>query len=259
MVLMLRDGNDAKFFVLSHDCGEDQPFYSLRPWPAGDAANIETHASDVPGVVVKAVTRGVPIPRHGSLLGWARGNDITALIAFYAKYSLASPDPYWSTMPLADIPEALWPPFTDERFFGCWFWEYYRAGSISSLDDLIAGTPGTVFWANTNAVFGSDCCAVARDITSPEGHTLRRGRYVYVEALRAGKPVPPLQTLLAAMDKTDLASRFHPERTMPDDGFVARAGRQEQCRPVSISSKTRRSQRGEKSRTALFARFKRTA
>jgi hypothetical protein len=86
--------------------------------------------------------------------------------------------------------------------------EYYQAGTISSLDDLIGGTPGAVFWINTAAILGSDCCAVARDITSPDGHTLRRGRYVYYEALRAGKPVPPLRKLLATADRADLASRF---------------------------------------------------
>jgi hypothetical protein len=126
------------------------------------------------------------------------------LVAFYATYSPMSPDPYWAVMPLADIPQSSWPPFAGEPFFWCWFWEYYQAGNISWLDDLIAGTPGTVCWINTKAVLGSDCCAVARDITSPEGHTLRRGRYVYYEALRK---------LLAAADRADLASRFHlPER-----------------------------------------------
>jgi hypothetical protein len=208
IVLMFRDDYDIRFSVLSRGSREGQSFYSLRPWLAGEAANIEIHASDVSPEIMKVVTRGVPIPRHGSLLGWARDTDIIALVAFYANYSPRSPDPYWAMMPRADIPQSSWPPFTGEPIFGCWFWEYYRAGNVSSLDDLIAGTPGAVFWINTKAVLGSDCCAVARDIKSPEGHTLRRGRYVYHEALRAGKPVPPLRTLLAA-DKADLASRFH--------------------------------------------------
>ena len=41
-------------------------------------------------------------------------------------------------MLLADVPEALWPPFTDEPLFGSWFWNQYRAGGIVCLDDLIA-------------------------------------------------------------------------------------------------------------------------
>jgi hypothetical protein len=209
MILMVRDGYDTDFFVLSRGSREGRYFYSLRPWLAGEAANIEIDASDVSRMTLNVVTRGVPMPRPGSLLGWARGTDISALVAFYAAYSPVSPDPYWAVMPLADIPQSSWPPFAGEPFFGCWFWEYYRAGNISSLDDIIAGTPGTVFWINTEAVLGSDCCAVARDITSPEGHTLRRGRYVYYETLQAGKPVPSLRKLLAAADRTDLASRFH--------------------------------------------------
>jgi hypothetical protein len=260
MVLTFRDGYDVKFFVLSHDYGEEQPFYSLRAWPAREAAHIEIHAPDVPGVAVKAVTRGVPLPRHGSLFGWARENDVTALVAFYAKYSPRSPDPYWAMMPRADIPEALWPPFTGERFFGSWFWDYYRDGSISSLDELIAGTPGTVFWVSTKAILGSDCCAVARDITSPEGHIFRRGRYVYYEALQEGKPVPPLQILLATADKADLALRFHgSEHAPPGHGVAARVGRHEQCRPVSINGRPGRTRAGEKSLSALFALFRRTA
>jgi hypothetical protein len=209
MVLMVRDGHDIEFFVLSRGPGEGRPSYSLRPWLSGEAASIEVDAPDVSRLTLNIVTRGVPMPRHGSLLGWARGTDITALVAFYANYSPASPEPYWAMMPLADIPQSLWPPFTGEPFFGCWFWEYYRAGTISSLDDLIGGTPGAVFWINTEAILGSDCCVVARDITSPDGHTLRRGRYVYYEALRAGKPVPPLRILLATADRADLASRFY--------------------------------------------------
>jgi len=37
---------------------------------------------------------------------------------------------------------------------------------------------------------------------------LQRGRYVYYQALRAGKPVPSLRVLLAATGKIDLAPRF---------------------------------------------------
>jgi hypothetical protein len=97
----------------------------------------------------------------------------------------------------------------EEPDFGKWFWKHYRAGSINSLRSLIAAAPGVVFWADTKAVLGSDCCAVARDLRSPEGYVLPRGRYVYYEALRAGKPVPSLQTLLTTADRIDLATRFH--------------------------------------------------
>jgi hypothetical protein len=208
MVLMLQDGDDSQFFVLSHDSREGRHCYSLRPWRATGTVGIEADGGAVPDVAVNAVTRGVPIPRDGSLFGWRYGDAITALVAVYTKYAPACPEPCWTVMPLVGIPETQWPPFTGEHLFGRWFWEHYRAGNIVSVGDLIAAAPDTVFWADTKAILGSDCCAVARDIKSPDGHTLRRGRYVYYQALRAGKPVPPLGALLADTGKTDLAPRF---------------------------------------------------
>ncbi len=209
MVLMLRDQDDVRFFVLSQDCGAGKPCYSLRPWHAGGIVDIEADRGDaVPDISANAVTSGVPIPQDGSLFGWKSGDAVNALIAVYAEYTPVCPEPSWSLMLLVGIPEAQWPPFTGEHLFGHWFWEHYRAGSIVSLGGLIAGTPDTVFWADTEAILGSGCCVVARDIKSPEGYTLQHGRYVYDQALQAGTPVPSLDTLLNDYGKTDLASRF---------------------------------------------------
>jgi hypothetical protein len=209
MVLMLPDGDDAGFFVLSHQHGESGSSYSLWSWPAGDVVDIDAEGSTpVPVHAVSAVTCGVPIPRDGSLLGWTRGDEVTALIVIYARYTSAHPEPGWAVMPRAGTPEALWPSFTGGPLFGHWSWEQYWAGSIVSLDRLIAAVPGAVCWVDTTATLGSNCCVVASDITDPSGYTLRRGRYVDYEVLRAGKTVPALEALLADPDKIDLAPRF---------------------------------------------------
>jgi hypothetical protein len=208
MTLMLRDGHYTEFFVLSHDCAEGQSSYTLRPWPLEQRSAIEADASNMPGIAMKVLTLGVPIPRHGSLFGWTTLGRVTALIAIYSKYRPTSPEPYWAVMPLVGTPKEQWPPFTGEPDFGKWFWKHHKAGSISPIGSLIAATRGAVFWADTRAILGSDCCAVARELRSPEGYVLPRGRYVYYEALRADKPVPSLRTLLAATGKTDLANRF---------------------------------------------------
>jgi len=60
---------------------------------------------------------------------------------------------------------------TDEHVFGTWFWEYYLAGDLVSVDGLIAEVPGAV-------------------------------------PLQAGRRVPSLRVLLADVGKTDLAPRF---------------------------------------------------
>jgi hypothetical protein len=209
MVLMLRDGDDARFFTLLCREGEGRLGYSVCSWPAGDVADIEAdHRGTASDVVVNAVTRGVPVPQDGSLFGWTHGEAVTALVAVYTHYTTTSPVPSWAIMPLAGVPETQWPPFTDESLFGVWFWERFRTGSITFLNDLIADSPAAVYWVNTQAVLGSDCCVVARNVTSPNGQVLRRGRYIYYQALRAGTPVPSLAALLADVDKTDLALRF---------------------------------------------------
>ena len=211
MVLLVRDGDNASFFLLSRDSGESTPFFLLRPWRARGVVHIGVGSDRAfPDAVVRAVTRGVPIPRHGSLFGWKAADAVTAMIAVYADYDPAFPQPSWAVMPLVGIPKAQWPPFTGEPFFGQWFWEQYRSGSIVSLDDLIARAPGTVFWVDTAAILGWDSCAVARDIRSREGYTLLQGCYVYYRALQMSKPVPPLGRLLADDGKTDLASQFQP-------------------------------------------------
>lgn len=193
MVLMLPEGCDAGFFVLSHWCGESRSSYSLWSWPAGDVIAIDAEGSaTVPLEAVNVVTRGVPIPRNGSLPGWTYGGDVTALIAVYARYTPAHPEPGWAVMPRAGTPEALWPSFTGEPLLGHWSWEHYRAGSVVFLDRLIATVPDTVCWVDTTAILGSSCCVVAGDITEPSGYTLRRGRYVDHEVLRADKALPAL-------------------------------------------------------------------
>jgi hypothetical protein len=213
MVLILRDGGEARFFILAQSCGDGPPLYSVASWPAGDIADIDVLGrTAVPDPLACAVTRGVPLPRHGSVFGWTGADVITAIVVIYTRYTPERPFPRWRVMPLAGIERNLWPPFTASHFFGSWFWKHYNSGNLVLLDGLIAENPGTVFWVNTHRALGADCCAVARDIIDPDGRILRRGRYVYSEILQAQRPVPSLTALLADLTKTDLAPRFrrHP-------------------------------------------------
>jgi hypothetical protein len=193
--------------VLSQGCGYDLPLYSLCPWPSGDVVDVADGGA-VPGFLVNAVMRGVPLPRHGSIFGWAADGAVDALVVVYTDRVPGRPVPCWTVLPLAGIPEGRWPPFTGRRFFGPWFWQAYRAGRIVILDDLIAEAPGAVFWVSARQALGSACCAVAREVGGGTGPTVRRGRYVYSEALRAGRPVPSLTALLADAGKIDMAARF---------------------------------------------------
>lgn len=220
MVLIVSGGDDAGFFTLVRSDREGQPFYSLVPWrPDGPRVYIEVGDSPVSGAAAAALSQGIPLPRHGSLYGWLAGNQVTALVAVYTKYSPECPEPSWAVMPRAGVSARTWPPFTDEELFGSWFWEHYRSGAMVSLAALIAANPGTAFWVNSEAALGWDCCVVSRDIADDGRYTLPRGCYLYYEALRQGVAVPLPETLLAGTGKADLAPRLRP---LADTGQRAR-------------------------------------
>jgi hypothetical protein len=209
MVVAVQGGAHSGFFALLQDEGGDESSYLLWAWPAGDIIVVTAEdAVDVPAIATEVLTHGLPIPRDGSVFGWTFEGAITALIVVYSEYTHEHPVPGWAVMPLVGVPEEQWPPFAGQPLFGHWSWEEYRTGRIVDLDGLIAETPDTVFWADTREMLGSACCAVAADIRTPEGVALRRGRYVYYEALRAAKPVPSLEALLTCEGKIDLAPRF---------------------------------------------------
>ncbi|HTT53409.1 MAG TPA: hypothetical protein VMH35_18605 [Streptosporangiaceae bacterium] len=212
MALMLPEGDKVSFFMLVAWQAERRAFFSLFPWHADGGVDIKPDGEAVPQAMVAALTSGIPIPRDGSMFGWAREGIITALIGVQARYTPASPLPSWTVLPLASIPAAQWPPFTGDHLLGPWFWEHYRAGTIVLLNDLIAGTAGLVFWVDTKRLLGSGCCVVAGGIESADGYTLPRGCYVYYEALRTGRTVPSPDLLLANLGKTDLGPHFQHAR-----------------------------------------------
>jgi hypothetical protein len=215
MVLMLRDSDGTRFFVLSHERRQNRDTYSLRAQRTTNVVNIDaSRSASAPKIVVDPIVHGVPIPRDGSLFGWRCGDAVTALISIYTMFTPHSPEPFLAVMPRTDIPEGDWPPFTGDRNFGQWFWEHCWADRIISVQSLISGTSSTVFWADTQPLFGSNCCLVAHDISSADGYTLSQGAYVYYQVLRAGKTIPPLDVLLAVGGKTDLAPRFRPRTAL---------------------------------------------
>jgi hypothetical protein len=209
ITLMVQDSDDLAFFVLTRDRRTGDPVYALSSWSGRGSFRIDVDSGPrLPDMFVDAVRRGIPIPADGSLFGFRRADFIIMLLAIYSAHDPGYSEPCWSLLPYADIPEVQWPAIPHDRFFGHWFWELYRTGDIVSLADLIACTPDTVFWIDTTPIIGSGCCAVARDVVSHEGFTLRRGRYVHHAALRAGERVPPLNVLLEDDGKTDLSTRF---------------------------------------------------
>ena len=202
MTVAVFNDDEPRFFIVGRDVEPDGPLFTVRQRRTTDVACLSDETIPLPGWAADAVTCGLPIPPHGALYGWADRGRITAMIPFYGD----GLEPGSFLMPEADA--ADWPPFAGEKVLGPWLWEYYRAGRIVNLGPVIAGSPGAVFWTAGVAPLEWGCCAVARDLASPDGWTFPSGRYVYGGELQAGVAVPSLETLLADPGATDLAPRF---------------------------------------------------
>jgi len=215
MILALPGDGDVAFFVLSRNRRLSGASYALRPWRAPGISRIQPANVTASEVVMNVVSCGVPLPRDGSVFGWRNERAITALVTFNVRYAPEHSEPSWAVMPLTDVPQMQWPPFIGRRILGRWFWEYHKTGTMVWLDRLITQNPRTLYWVDTKALLGWDCCVVAHDIAARDGFTLHRGRYVYYEALRAGKAIPAIDTLLAEPNKIDLAPRFRTMHVRP--------------------------------------------
>ena len=202
-------GADPEFFILVRRTDlAARPVFYLRPWHTSeDPTKITEDSSwDLPEHLKIAVADGVPLPRNGALLGWAPARIITAVMVSHVEYSEDHPEPTWAAMPAADAPSEAWPPFTGENV-GRRLWEELDAGAVVDLAPVVAGTPGTIFWAHPGWEFGG-CVVVASDVAMPDGYTLPAARYVCAAALQAAADVPSLDALLDSPGLTDLAPRF---------------------------------------------------
>lgn len=215
MTLMCAGHGGEQFFTLTLQGDRHDPSCSLFRWREDgivtvtpDGAVTEQDGALSMAEAESAVTTAVPLPRDGSLWGWAPQRTVTALIAIYGEDGDDHPTPTWTPMLLAGTSPADWPGFTGERLLGTWFWDACRAGRLVEIGPHVANSRQAVWWADTKASLGDDCCAVARPLSLPGGITLPRGLFVYDGTLRAGTTLPSLDGVLAMHGKTDLGPRF---------------------------------------------------
>ena len=215
MILMRPHGRTAECFALTRQCGRQGESCSLFRWHKDGIVNVApdgTVAEQDGKLSLQEAERiaatAIPLPRDGSLWGWAPKRTVTALIAIYAQYTEETPEPSWTPMLLAYAARQDWPAFVGERLLGAWFWDGLRTGRIVEVGPSIAASSRAVWWVDTQATLGSDTCAVERPLSLPGGVTLPRGLFVYDKPLRSGRTVPSLESLLVSRDKTDLGPRF---------------------------------------------------
>ncbi|MGH3193479.1 MAG: hypothetical protein ACRDOL_40740 [Streptosporangiaceae bacterium] len=206
MVLIVPGSPGPRFFVLGRLRGRG---YQLFPWDGDGETGIEPGTVSIPQDYAAVLAGGVPVPREGSLYGWADGKSVTALIQMFTQAREDTPVPGFAVMPRAGTPEAQWPPFAAEPVFGAWFWDHRRAGRIISLAQTAARTRKQMYWSGMQIpAGGSGLIAIAARVTGPGRCRLEPGVYAYYQVLRRREPLPSLDVVLADPARLDIGPRF---------------------------------------------------
>ena len=211
MVLMNRAAGPASFFVLTQ---ARDGLFSIRSWHRHDGVDQEIRPGEpVSRVVQQVITNGMPVPQHGTLLGWVTDRQVTAMLAVHGRqpetWDVAAPVPEIRVMPMAGTSELPhWPPFTTSPLEDGRLWEYLEWGGIVDIGPLVAQSSGRAFWVPSPDRRGArHGCVVVKDNLPAKEYWLPAGVYLDHWTLREGIQVPPADDLLTLPGVVDLARR----------------------------------------------------
>lgn len=200
----------AGFFVLTQP---RENLFVLRPWHDRDGLEEEIQpGKPVPDVVRTTVAGCLPVPRHGALLGWVTGRQVTALLTVHSAPPEGGqagpspvPGPEVRVLPLdGTTKEWHWPPFTVSPLDDWRLWEYVEWHELIDAMPLLSAEPGRAFWlpAPDGRRTGH---VIVRDNIRTDAFWLPAGVYSDHWALREGIQPPPGEQLIASPDAVDLA------------------------------------------------------
>lgn len=206
MVLMHRDGGQARFYVLIMEWDD---LFVLRHWDRRDGVRVEigpgAHLSDESRQVIEA---GVPVPRDGMMLGWLSGCQVQALVVAYGRLPEPWDDPSGvpgvMVMPRAGSQPSEWPKLTASPLQGGQLWESMGRGQLADLTPLVARRSGRAFWVPgaTGRVSGR---VVITERLNGDDIWLPAGVYADHLTLREGAGGLTASDLLSLPGVTDLA------------------------------------------------------
>ncbi|MGH3166111.1 MAG: hypothetical protein ACRDN0_09485 [Trebonia sp.] len=206
--MVLRD-RTAGYFVLT----EHPETFVLRSFGAGiEGAGIEEEIrprEPVTETVRDVIAGGLPVPRHGSLLGWAIGKLVTALLkvdsAPPAAGDDAAPVPTMRVLPLhGSTPRWHWPSFACDPLGDFRLWEYVEWGDIVNVMPLVREASGRAFWVPGGEGLRTGHIVVTGNLRASR-FWVPAGVYADHWSLREGIEPPLAGTLLASPGVTDLA------------------------------------------------------
>lgn len=197
----------AGFFVLTQE-GDDA--FILRSWDSRDGIEEKIRPREpVPDLVCDVIARCLPVPRHGSLLGWITGKQVTALMPVHALPPSGPdpvPEPEMRVLPLSETDEGWhWPPFTLNPLDEWRLWEYIDWHEMADVLPLIAGNPGSVSWVRSPDGRRTGHVIVRENLRA-EKFWVPAGVYADHWTLRDGMPAPAAGELLARGNAADLAA-----------------------------------------------------
>lgn len=193
--MVLRRRGAGYFFLAEHAGG-----FVLRSWNAADGVEEEIRPREPAAeIVCEVVAAGLPVPRHGALLGWAMGGQVTALL------TVRSAPPEIRVLALhGTVPRWHWPPFANGPLEEYRLWEYVDWGELVDVSPLVGQETGRAFWVPGGGGLRTGHIVVTGNLLAG-GFWVPAGVYADHWTLREDIVPPPAAGLLARQGVTDLA------------------------------------------------------
>jgi len=168
-----------------------------------------------PGLPVSAtshqvITEGMPVPRHGALLGWVSDRQATAVMTVFHGRPEEQGGPQLRVLALSGSEPLHWPPFSVSPLDDGRLWEYVERGQIVDLAPVIRRSASGAYWVPSQnpvrAGRGHGCVVVRRPMATDE-YWVPAGVYMDHWMLREQVPAPPASHLVTLPGTVDLGRR----------------------------------------------------
>jgi len=218
IVLWHRGAGGTGCYVLTQDPGDDFALWTWQPRGAQDkrVPGQPVHCQRIrPGLPVPAtshqvIAEGMPVPRHGALLGWVSDRQATALMTVFHGRPEEQCGPQLRVLALSGSEPLHWPPFSASPLDDGRMWEYVDRGQIVDLAPVIGRSESGAYWVPSQnpvrAVRGHGCVVVRRPIATDE-YWVPAGVYMDHWMLREQVPAPPASHLVTLPGTMDLGRR----------------------------------------------------
>jgi hypothetical protein len=227
IVLWHRGAGGTGCYVLTQDPGDD---FALWTWqsPGTRCQPVQGYPVQVPvqgqpiqcqrirpGLPVPAtahqvITEGMPIPRHGALLGWVSDRQATALMPVFHGRPGEPGGPQLRVLALSGSHPLHWPPFSASPLDDGLLWEYVDRGQIVDLTPVIGSSASGAYWVPSQnpvrAERGHGCVVVRRPMATDE-YWVPAGVYMDHWMLREQVPAPPASHLVSLPGTVHLGHR----------------------------------------------------